>query len=82
MLRIKGAIHKTVINHSWQNWMQWKTFDLLKSAADRLLRVISAFRHEEAANCALLGCYAASGGYFLTDVWGKHIGTAFRGSRI
>jgi len=29
-------------------------------------------------NCALLGCYAASSGKFLTDVSGQHIGPIFR----
>jgi hypothetical protein len=59
---VTAAIRKTVINHSWQNWMQWKTFDLLKSATGRLLRDVWGFRREVAANCALLGSYAASGG--------------------
>ena len=40
--------------------------------------VIPGF-HEVDENCALLGCYAASSGNFLTMVWEPPVGPIFKG---
>jgi len=41
------------------------------------IRAISDFLHGVNEICALLGCYKANNGSFLTDVWGQTVGLIF-----